>query len=446
MFCNFADTYSAQNTRIEIYGQTTAPATILRQIAFVCWGCRRHCTTFGLAASNVVHWCGGVVCELAGPLSAACMPPPQQQQPVFEMRTAAGHPVNLVRGHGSTDTIVRLTRSTNADESLRLWCAVVGGELVPHGLADVWLPSATAWRFRIAWDTDYTDVMNWPPKTRTTAWQPMPRAAVSDPGAAATDKLARDRCRRLQQRTKESHALFSVAAAAAAATTTSDVDINACLARTFPWLARDATPVATLARLICYFQLNSKRMTRSTRKVFIDLFLKTKTASIAAREPEQDPSAAHGDALAKCCCSKLPSFLTTLSNRVRVASVVATQRKRNWPGASFVDTATERWWRRWPRGEFEGARTRIQVHVRRHHHHHNCVPGSESAHREPERVDDVDRRHERAKTDRGHACARRTYGHAAALRAAGPRVAQPQLPDADRGALLLRLHRARTRA
>jgi hypothetical protein len=429
MFCNFADTYSTPNTRLEIYGQTTAPATILRQIAFVCWGCRRHCTTFGLPAAAVVHWCGGVVCELAGPLASP--PPPPTQQPLLELRTNAGNPVNLVRGHGSTDTVTRLTRSTNADESLRLWCAVVSGELVPPGLADVWLPSATAWRFRSAWDSDYGDVMNWPPRRRlVTAWQPARRAQTDD-FDVASGPLVADRCRRLCQRIRESRALLAIAESVHAA----PGDINAHISHAFPLLTRDATPAATLARLIYYFQLNGKRMTKSTRKVFIDLFLKTKTAHIAAREPDYagDGDAPHGDA---CCCSKLPSFLTTLSNRVCVPTKAApaTKRKHDWPGAEFVDGATELWRRRWPLRDVVSSRTRIQALACCRRCPHRVVAGSQSAHRKSERVDDVDRRHKRAEADRGDACAGGDRGDTAALCAARPRPAQPTRPDADRGA------------
>lgn len=385
MFTNFADTYSAAKTQLEIFGQTMAPATILRQIAFVCWGCRRHCTTFGLpvAASSVVHWCGGVVCELAGPLSAGCSPPSAPAQPLLELRTPTGNSVNLIRGHGSTDTVVRLTRITNADESLPLWCALTSGALVPPGLDDVWVPSATAWRFRTVWDLDYSDVMSWPAKQRVTAWQPARRAAVSNSQVEQVTS-ASDRCRRLCQRTRESHALLAIADAIRDITTAA-TDIDGHIGRAFPRLQRDTQAATTLARLIYYFQLNNKRMCKATRKAFIDLFLKTKTVSIAARDPERGPDyAPHGDALEKCCCccSKLPSFLTTLSNRVGAAAPVATgaAHRRAWPGAEFADLATELWTRRWlavDRGGGAARRTRIQVHchigcctrARAHWHH-----------------------------------------------------------------------------
>ena len=449
MFSNFADVYSTPNTRLEIYGQTTAPATILRQIAFVCWGCRRHCTTFGLPAVATIHWCGGVVCELAGPLASASNPPPPPQQPVLELRTATtGNPVNLVRGHGSTDTVMRLTRSTNADESLRLWCAVVSGELVPPGLSNVWLPSATAWRFRAASDPEFGDLVNWPPKKRaTTTWQPARRteADIDLNSAAASNQLAADRCRRLCQRTKESRALFSIAESIQA----SYADIE----HAFPRLARDATPAATLARLIYYFQLNGKRMTKSTRKVFIDLFLKTKTASIAAKDPDQtcndDDDTPHGDVTNArgCSCSRLPSFLTTLSNRVCVSvktAAGALKHKRDWPGAEFVDVATELWRRRWPLRGVENDRTRIQARAQLCRRRHHRISGSESAHCESERVYDTNRRHKRAEANRGNACVGRPCGHASAICTTRPRTAQSTRSNASRGmlhpSLALRAH------
>lgn len=368
LFSEFVTQYNTIGTSMEIYGQTTARNAILRQIAFMCPGCRRNCTTFvslPLSAS-IVHWCGGIVCEIAGALSDT----PAVAQPVVELKTPTGAPASLLRGFGYANTAIQLTRGTNADESLRLWCLVTSGDLVPAGLADVWMPSATAWRFRSMWDDDYASEINWPSGQKVVSWQPVRRVVGAAAAAAASHSPdAAYRCKRLRQRLHESATLLVLENAVRAA---AGVDIEANIRRVFPALLHAQTPAATLARLVYYYQLNGTRMCKVAAAAFIDLFMSTRTAAIAKNRAPLLAEIPHSsDAHERCCCcSTQPSFLTTLSNRVCTTTTAAamaapsSDRHRTWPGSEFVGAATEIWQRKWSSSSTAGrpnARTRIQV-------------------------------------------------------------------------------------
>lgn len=335
-----------------MYGETVEPTATLTGIAFVCPGCRRHCTTFvPLGKPWTVHWCGAVVCELAGPLSIAVEL--ESSHPKLELRSKGD---KLLRGLGSAQTAIQLTRDTNIDASLELWSAVMKGSLVPRGVEDVWVPSVTAWRFGSCWNPDFGDEFRWPHDVPVTSWRPARSQSTNVIAAAIDVPDAAYRCKRLSQRMNESQALLAIGDLI----TVPRQDQEAIIKANFPQLWA-AGSVGTCVRLISYFQLNGQRMAPETRAAFSNLFIQTKLVQIATQKPAStDPAAPHSVDKGCCCCSKLPSFLTTLSNRVSVPAVAAKTTQRSWPGSQFAVTATELWQQKW--GTVSTTRkTRIQV-------------------------------------------------------------------------------------
>jgi hypothetical protein len=355
LFTQFAEEYSFGNKVLDIYGVKLKHNSLLRKIAFLCPGCRRHCTTFvpSPPTAKVLHWCGAVVCEIAGPLSqfaiAALL-----QQPILYLQASNGGAdcVNLLRGSGSTATVVQLTQCTNADESPRLWCAMMNGDLVPQGLTDVWVPSATAWRFRSMWDTEYAAEFNWPPNVRAVQWQPIKRRALgaTASGSVPSEKDAARRCKQLSQHQRESLALLAIEQLAERSKKDGQL-IGRVAEKIFPAMQRSESELSLLARVVFYFKCTRTRMCTSTQAAFINFIMETKSADLADIRVD-DVTPAHKDLHSPCVCSRLPSFLTTHSNRV-VSAVSApaplktVNHMQVWRGSEFVNEATNAWQRRW---------------------------------------------------------------------------------------------------
>ena len=372
LFTQFADEYSGSNKSLDIYGIKTPANALFRKVVFLCPGCRRHCTTFVPlnATPKSVHWCGAIVCEIAGPLSDA-VTAALTHQPMLELLTPSGYPVNLLRGSGCTATVLQLTQGTNIDESLRLWCAIMNGELVAgSGVSNVWVPSATAWRFRSMWDTEYSAEFNWPANFNTLQWQAVKRGSIGGTTTTCDAQECARRCKKLSRQQCESAALMALEKAAAARIENVD-KLSDVISATFPALLRVGSDLSLLARIVCYFQHTRTRMCQFTRDVFVSFFMETGSAElVGATATMSERDTPHNDALELCVCSRLPSFLTTNSNRIS-ATAHSTPRPRtvnhmqSWRGCEFVDMATDAWQRRWgTKAKME--RTRVQdlkVHI-----------------------------------------------------------------------------------
>jgi hypothetical protein len=364
LFTQFSEDYSSSRNSIQIYGVKLKPDALLRKIAFLCFGCRRHCTTFVPfdVPPNSTHWCGGIVCEIAGPLSK-CAVTAVTYQPHLDLRLTDANFENLIRGSGSTATVMQLTQCTNIDESLELWCAVMNGDLVPNGMSDVWVPSATAWRFHSMWDTDYSAEFGWPHNVKATQWHPISRYTGRLSVVTADNLKAAHRCKRLSRRQHESSALLAIEDMAAS--TVASSEISSALATTFPTLFRVGSDISLLARIVLYFQHTRTRMCETTQEAFVAFLMRTAAAPLVALDnlmAEQETR--HNDPTKPCTCSQLQSFLTTNSNRV-LASVADTPKfktvnhMQEWDGCKFADIATDAWQRRWGTRRHV-LRTRIQ--------------------------------------------------------------------------------------
>ena len=322
LFEAFVNLLGNESAALQVYGVVNCQEPLV-QVLFICPGCRRHCSTYDIQSTETrrrIHWCGGVVCNVAGPLSDAV--PVHQRVYQLQSDSVTSNPVYLLRSLGCGKVVSQFTCEVRIDASLEMWRTVMSGILANESkIAGVWVPSVTTWKFQAGFVPEHQHTFSWPRSKPVTPWRACDRwqAVCRNGVAVATATTGKDslyRCHYLCKRMYESNALMAIEDGISRLFDDSDYVLS-CVREACPRLNMDRFTVrSTVSRLILYYQRHRSRMREADADALVSLFVALQATDVASRDLPPIDNTPHRDANARCCCSRLQSYLSTYSNRI----------------------------------------------------------------------------------------------------------------------------------